>query len=91
MKKTTIIILMLSSSMTFAKDATQLKDDAMRACAAEVAGVPEDMQAKTQKLCECKVNKTDYAAVLEAQQSGDSEKVRGDALKVAAECAKEHG
>jgi hypothetical protein len=82
---------MLFSIIALAKDATQLKDDAMRACVIEVAGVPEDMQAKTKQLCECKVNKTDYAAVLEAEQSGDSEKVREDALKVAAECAKEHG
>lgn len=88
MKKTTIILFTFISFTAFSKDANQLKEAALKACEVEVAGVPEDVREMTKKLCECKVEKTDYAAVLEAQQSGDAEKVRKDALDVAAACAK---
>lgn len=91
MKKTTIIILTFISFISFAMDANQLKQAALDACQVEVAGVPEDVREKTKELCECKVENTDYAAVLEAQQSGDTEKVKKDALDVAAACAKKQG
>ncbi len=88
MRKTLIIILAMSSSMGFAMDASQLKAAALKACDTQLASVPEEMREQTKKICECNVNNTDYAAVLDAQKSGDSEKVQADALKVATACAK---
>ena len=88
MKKTTIIIMLMMTTVGFSMDASQLKEAALKACATQVDSVPENMREKTKKVCECNVNNTDYAAVLAAQKSGDSEKVQQDALKVAEACAK---
>ncbi len=88
MKKTTIIIMLMITSAGFSMDASQLKEAALKACETQVENVPENMREKTKKVCECNVNNTDYAAVLAASQTGDSEKVQQDALKVAEECAK---
>ncbi len=86
MKKTLIIILAMSSSVGFAMDASQLKEAALQACDTQSVHVSEKMREQAKKLCQCNVNNTDYAAVLDAQQSGDSEKVQADVLKVAAAC-----
>jgi hypothetical protein len=89
MKKMTIIILVLFSTVGFAVDADQMKAAALKACDTQLETVPEAMREQTKKICECNVNNTDYAAVLESQQSGDTEKVQQDAMKVAEACAKE--
>lgn len=89
MKKTLVIILTMFTSVSFAVDANQLKDAALKGCETKLEGVPEEMREKSKKTCECIVNKTDYEAVLEAQKNGDNEKVQQDALKAAEECAKE--
>lgn len=89
MKKTFIIVLAMTASSAFAMDANQLKEAALKACQTQLEQVPENLREATKKTCECNVNKTDYAAVLAATQSGDTEKIQADALKVAQECAKE--
>ncbi len=89
MKKMLIIILTMIAFNGFTMDANQLKEAALKACETQLEQVPENMRASTKKVCECNVNKTDYAAVLSAQKSGDTEKIQADALKVAEECAKE--
>ncbi len=89
MKKTLIVVLAMLSSVSFAMDADQLKDAALKACATQLESIPEEMREATKKSCECNVKNTDYAAVLEAQQSGDTEKAQQDALKVAEACAAE--
>ena len=89
MKKISIVILAMLSSVGFAMDADQLKEAALKACGTQLESVPEEMRAASKKVCECNVNNTDYVAVLEAQQSGDNEKVQQDALKVAEACAAE--
>ncbi len=89
MKKMIIIILAVLSTAGFAMDADQMKAAALKACDTQLETVPEALREQTQKTCECNVNNTDYAALLEAQQSGDAEQVQQDALKVAEACAKE--
>ncbi len=89
MKKMVIIILTLLSSVGFAMDANQLKQAALKACDTPLESVPDEMREASKKICECNANNTDYAAVLDAQQSGDTEKVQQDAIKVAEICAKE--
>ena len=84
-----IIILAMLSSAGFAMDANQLKEAALKACDTQLESVPEEMREASKKTCACNAKNTDYAAVLEAQQSGDMEKVQQDALKVAEACAKE--
>jgi len=88
MRKTLIIILSMMSSSAFSMDADQLKAAALKGCDTQLESVPEEMREQTKKICECNVNNTDYAAILDAQQSGETEKVQQDALKVATECAK---
>ena len=88
MKKTTVIILLFLAAVGQAMDASQLKDAALKACDTQADAVPAEMREKTKKLCECNVKNTDYAAVLAAQQSGDTEKIQQDALKVAEACQK---
>ncbi len=80
MKKTLIIILAMLSFVSYAMDADQLKSAALKACDTQLESVPEAMREQSKKTCECNVNNTDYAAVLEAQQSGDTEKVQQAAL-----------
>jgi len=87
MKKTFIIVLLMMSSTGFTMDANQMKEAALKACDTQLDSVPEEMREKSKQTCECNVNNTDYEAVLEAQQSGDTEKVQQDALKVAQDCA----
>lgn len=81
--------MLMTTSVGFSMDASQLKEAALNACDSQLDSVPENMREKTKKVCECNVNKTDYAAILTATQSGDSSKVQQDAMKVAEECAKE--
>ncbi|VAW46745.1 hypothetical protein MNBD_GAMMA02-232 [hydrothermal vent metagenome] len=88
MKKMLIIILAMLSSTGFAMDAGQMKAAALKACDTQLESVPEEMREASKKICECNVNNTDYVAVLETQQSGDTEKVQQDALIVAQECGK---
>lgn len=89
MKKTLIIILILITSVGFAMDANQLQEAALKACDTQLENVPENMREQSKKTCECNVNNTDYAAMLAAQKTGDTDKIQADALKVAQECAKE--
>jgi hypothetical protein len=89
MKKTTIIVLMMISSVGFTMDASVLKDAALKACETQLESVPENMREQSKKICLCNVNKTDYAAVLAAQASGDMTKVQENAVKNAQECATE--
>ena len=89
MKKMLTIIFVILSSTGFAMDADQMKAAALKACDTQLESVPEAMREQSKKTCECNVNNTDYAAVLEAQQSGDTEKVQQDALIVAEDCARE--
>jgi len=89
MKKMSIIILTMLSTTSFSMDANQLKEAALKACDTQLENIPENLREKTKKSCLCTVNKTDYAEVLAAQQSGDNEKIQQDALKVAEACAKE--
>jgi len=84
-----IIILAMLSFTGFAMDADQMKAAALKACDTQLESVPEEMREASKKTCACNVNNTDYVAVLEAQQSGDTEKVQQDALIVAEECGKE--
>ena len=87
MKKSLIVVLSMISSTSFAMDADQLKDMALKACDTQLEHVPAEMREQSKKICECSVNKTDYAAMLTAQQTGDTTKLQEDALKVAQECA----
>lgn len=89
MKKTLIIILAMLSTSAFSMDADQLKAAALKACDTQSENVPEAIQELSKKTCECNVKNTDYAAVLDAQSSGDTEKVQQDAVKIAEKCAKE--
>ncbi|MGJ8664315.1 MAG: hypothetical protein ACSHWU_11730 [Marinicella sp.] len=89
MKKLLIIICTMVTSTGFTMDANQLKEAALQACNTQLESVPEEMREKSKKACECNVKNTDYAAVLDAQKTGDTDKIQADALKVATECAKE--
>ncbi len=89
MKKTLIIILVMITSNGFSMDASHFKELALKACKTQLENIPEAMREKSKKACECKVNKTDYDAVLAARESGDTDKVTTDALKIAEECANE--
>jgi len=89
MKKTVLIILVTMSSVGFAMDADQLKDLALKACGTQLESIPEEMRAQSKKACECGVKNTDYAAVLEAQKTGNTEKLQQDAVAVAQKCAQE--
>ncbi|VAW46746.1 hypothetical protein MNBD_GAMMA02-233 [hydrothermal vent metagenome] len=89
MKKTLIIILTMAASTGFSMDASQLKEQALKVCETQLENVPEDMREMSKKICECKANKTDYEAVLTVKESGDTEKITADALKIAQECAEE--
>jgi len=75
------------SSVSFAMDADQLKEMALKACDTQLESIPAEMREQSKKVCECSVNNTDYAALLAAQQTGDTAKLQEDALKVAQECA----
>lgn len=79
----------MAASSSFAMDATQMKDAALKACQTQMEQVPEEMREKSKQACECSVNKTDYQAMLDAQEAGDTEKLQADAVKVAQECAAE--
>ena len=87
MKKITIIVLMLVTSVGFTRGASELKDAALKACDTAMESVPENMREQSKKMCECTVNKTDYEAVLAAQKSGDMTQLQEDAIKNAQACA----
>jgi len=89
MKKIVIILLLMFAATTFAMDAKQLKDAAIKGCETQMEAVPAEMREKSKKLCLCNVEKTDYQAVIDAQQSGNTEKIQADAIKNAEACAAE--
>lgn len=89
MKKTLIIVLMMVASTGYTMDAEQLKEAALKACETQLESVPENMREQSKKVCTCNVKKTDYAAVIAAQQSGNMEEVQANAIKNAQECAQE--
>ena len=89
MKKTLTTIVIFISCHAFAMDADQLKEQAMKACETTLESTPEDMKDKSIKLCKCKVEKTDYEALILAQETGDTSKVTADELRITEECSKE--
>ncbi|WP_223787343.1 hypothetical protein [Marinicella meishanensis] len=89
MKKIMIIVLLMLAAVGQAMDADQLKEAAVKACETQMEAVPAEMREKSKKVCLCNVKKTDYQAVIDAQQSGDMEKIQADAIKNAEACAAE--
>ena len=89
MKKIVMMALMGMASVTVAQDAKQLKEIALTACKTQMEQVPAEMRDRAMKTCTCTVEKTDYDAVIKAQQAGNLEKIQADATAVAMECAKE--
>lgn len=84
-----IIVMMMFALSGHAMDADQLKEAAIKACETQMEAVPEEMREKSKKVCLCNVNKTDYQAVIDAQQSGNMEQIQADAIKNAEACAAE--
>lgn len=91
MKTILTTALLLASSAAMANpgvSADQMKEAALKSCEANVANLPEGQQKVALETCKCTVNKTDYAEVLKASQSGNMEGVTKKAQEVALECAK---
>ena len=89
MIKITLISLLTFSVALVAMEAKQLKEAAVKACDMQAQQMPENMRKKVKDTCICTVNKTDYDAMLKAQNSGNTEQIQAEALKVAQECAAE--
>jgi len=86
MKKILAGVLFLVSVNAVAQDASQLKEMAIQACAAQVAQLPADQQAAASATCNCTAENTDYEKMMSANQAGDIETIKADALAVAEKC-----
>jgi len=89
MKTIVMLVLMGLVSVAGAQDAKQLKEIALKACETQMEQVPAEMRERAMKTCKCTVEKTDYAAVIEAQKAGNLEKIQADATATAMECAQQ--
>lgn len=89
MKTILATLLVVASSAAMANpSAEDMKKMALQACEANVANIPAEQKEMVLKTCKCTVEKTDYAEVLKASQSGDVDAVTKKAQAVALECAK---
>lgn len=91
MKTILATLLVVASSAAMANSdvsAEDMKKMALEACEANVANIPAEQKEMVLKTCKCTVEKTDYAEVLKASQSGDVDAVTKKAQEAALECAK---
>lgn len=82
-------LLFLASQTAYADDSAQLKEASLQACATQASQVPEAQKEQMMKVCECTVENTDYAALVEKVAAGDAS-VQADAMAVAQKCAEEN-
>ncbi len=89
MKKLVLVAAMLASTTAFAQDAAEMKKQALAACDAQAAQIPEAQREMVSKMCKCGAENTDYDLMLKAQ-SNDQEAMKmaqENAMKVGEKCA----
>ena len=87
--KKLIMLSLIATMVVFAQDAEQMKQDALLDCNLQVELLPAESREAALKSCTCKVNATDYEAVIVDTKAGNTDKLQADALAVIEECTEE--
>lgn len=87
--KKLLILSLIATMAVYAQDAEQMKKDALVDCSTKVELLPAESREAVMRSCTCKVNNTDYEAVIVDIQAGNTDKLQADSLAVIEKCEAE--